>query len=836
MGLKTNENTTASTKKMSDLIPVITTYSFDRYACVRLFATDEAAKKYIRKSYKEELRIDREERHYKIKGQIDEDGSRAVITNHFNGHDDITEFQIGTLYGTDLDDDEMPKTNGSAIDSTKKMSNLIPVIITYSFNRNAGVRLFEKNKAAKKQLREEFYDHLLLDLKNGYCETECRFDEDGNYAKIVNHFDDHDAITEFRIGTMYAADLDDGNGTDEKAGQPDSSDNKPEQSTVKQEECMSESKGTASRVKIADVIDKLADMTRNVSNITYREVFNHSSEYVPEYLNRIIEHGEKYHSYTVAIEDILPMIDDDITVNCLIQKRYYPYNTPDVVIMSGYALKEYSREDRRWEPHTWLYSRGSNTVIETNGQDGIILAYYGVVLVDCEIEWLEKEHSAKKTKKANGAKDTNETTGSPDNRQKQPTAKQERCMSGPKDTVGRIKVADIAEKLINLTGSTRHVQAFAFTCGEYAPGYLNRLLSHGLMLELRTGFPREATSRPAIVSVPMGDDSAANCLLLRETFPYNQPHMAIMTGYALKEYSSIDSRWELHTWFYCKDANVIFEMTSGSFRYLAYYGVALTYDEVKMLEKEHNAGKSKNAIGSGETAGETQNRSIIPTPLSEMKKAVSRNMLGKVRTVDIAEKLAEAIGRIIPDDAYRGVFEGGSMYAPGHLNRILSDGRSFFNISSSNINIEMVMMAGTDSAANCLTLRRKYPYNTPYVDIMSGYVLKEYSPKNMRWEPHTWFYNKDTDTIFETTDDCRNFVVYYGVSLKDDEIRMLEKYIDFSPEYEGVDTISSAIKLIDELMEAAGLDEGQDKDTFASVKKEVLKQKAEYIKERLSAL
>lgn len=120
MGLKTNENTTASTKKMSDLIPVITTYSFDRYACVRLFATDEAAKKYIRKSYKEELRIDREERHYKIKGQIDEDGSRAVITNHFNGHDDITEFQIGTLYGTDLDDDEMPKTNGSAIDSTKK--------------------------------------------------------------------------------------------------------------------------------------------------------------------------------------------------------------------------------------------------------------------------------------------------------------------------------------------------------------------------------------------------------------------------------------------------------------------------------------------------------------------------------------------------------------------------------------------------------------------------------------------------------------------------------------------------------------------------------------------
>lgn len=74
---------------------VITTYSFDPETVVHLFEREDSAKDFLRKSYEEELRIDTQENGFDSEGRISEEGWYASITNHFNDHDDITEFRIG---------------------------------------------------------------------------------------------------------------------------------------------------------------------------------------------------------------------------------------------------------------------------------------------------------------------------------------------------------------------------------------------------------------------------------------------------------------------------------------------------------------------------------------------------------------------------------------------------------------------------------------------------------------------------------------------------------------------------------------------------------------------
>lgn len=78
---------------------VVFTYSFDTDAAVYLFDTIDAAKEFMLKSYKEELRIDKEENYWSSKGYIQEDGMYAKIASYFQGEDNgVTGFHIANVY------------------------------------------------------------------------------------------------------------------------------------------------------------------------------------------------------------------------------------------------------------------------------------------------------------------------------------------------------------------------------------------------------------------------------------------------------------------------------------------------------------------------------------------------------------------------------------------------------------------------------------------------------------------------------------------------------------------------------------------------------------------
>ena len=77
---------------------VIFTYSFDNDCPVFLFETEEEAKKFLRKSYEEEVRIDTEENGWDCHGYIEDDGWFAKIFNCFTDRTDVTEFRIGKIY------------------------------------------------------------------------------------------------------------------------------------------------------------------------------------------------------------------------------------------------------------------------------------------------------------------------------------------------------------------------------------------------------------------------------------------------------------------------------------------------------------------------------------------------------------------------------------------------------------------------------------------------------------------------------------------------------------------------------------------------------------------
>ena len=80
---------------------VIFTYSFDGDVAVYLFATEGEAKKFLRESYLEELRIDTEENGWNSVGEISEDGWYAKIQVDSDDGDspvDLTEFRIGNIY------------------------------------------------------------------------------------------------------------------------------------------------------------------------------------------------------------------------------------------------------------------------------------------------------------------------------------------------------------------------------------------------------------------------------------------------------------------------------------------------------------------------------------------------------------------------------------------------------------------------------------------------------------------------------------------------------------------------------------------------------------------
>ena len=76
---------------------VVITYSFDDEVAVYPFADEEAAKKMLRESYENEVRIDTEEDGWDVDDVIRDDGWYAKITDRFQDHENVTEFRIGTV-------------------------------------------------------------------------------------------------------------------------------------------------------------------------------------------------------------------------------------------------------------------------------------------------------------------------------------------------------------------------------------------------------------------------------------------------------------------------------------------------------------------------------------------------------------------------------------------------------------------------------------------------------------------------------------------------------------------------------------------------------------------
>ena len=80
---------------------VIFTYSFDSEVAVYLFGIEEEAKKFLKDSFSEELRIDTEENGWNSEGYISDDGWYARIENYFGDEGSepaVTEFRIGIIY------------------------------------------------------------------------------------------------------------------------------------------------------------------------------------------------------------------------------------------------------------------------------------------------------------------------------------------------------------------------------------------------------------------------------------------------------------------------------------------------------------------------------------------------------------------------------------------------------------------------------------------------------------------------------------------------------------------------------------------------------------------
>ncbi len=76
------------------------------------------------------------------------------------------------------------------------------VVITYSFDRDMSIYAFSDEESAKVFLKKFFEEEKRIDKEENGWITETEMSDDGEYAKIVNHFADHDDVTEFRVGKV----------------------------------------------------------------------------------------------------------------------------------------------------------------------------------------------------------------------------------------------------------------------------------------------------------------------------------------------------------------------------------------------------------------------------------------------------------------------------------------------------------------------------------------------------------------------------------------------------------------------------------------------------------
>lgn len=77
------------------------------------------------------------------------------------------------------------------------------VITTYSFDSETNVCLFNDEKKAKNFLCKNYEEELRIDREENEWDSKGSISEDGWYAKITNHFADHDDVTEFRISSCH---------------------------------------------------------------------------------------------------------------------------------------------------------------------------------------------------------------------------------------------------------------------------------------------------------------------------------------------------------------------------------------------------------------------------------------------------------------------------------------------------------------------------------------------------------------------------------------------------------------------------------------------------------
>ncbi len=76
------------------------------------------------------------------------------------------------------------------------------VVITYSFDEEMPVYIFPDEASAKAFLKKNFEEECRIDREENEWVTTAEVCNDGWYAKIENHFSDHNDITEFRIGVV----------------------------------------------------------------------------------------------------------------------------------------------------------------------------------------------------------------------------------------------------------------------------------------------------------------------------------------------------------------------------------------------------------------------------------------------------------------------------------------------------------------------------------------------------------------------------------------------------------------------------------------------------------
>lgn len=81
------------------------------------------------------------------------------------------------------------------------LANKVPVVITYSFDKEATVIMCDSDETAEKTLAQNFAKEFEYDKENKY-QSVAKIDADNRYAIIKNEINNDTHVTEFRIGTI----------------------------------------------------------------------------------------------------------------------------------------------------------------------------------------------------------------------------------------------------------------------------------------------------------------------------------------------------------------------------------------------------------------------------------------------------------------------------------------------------------------------------------------------------------------------------------------------------------------------------------------------------------